>query len=119
MHDRDLETGEPEVIDCTRFGSGAYSILFGSSTSASRQTPSSSCASRPLVCSSGFRAYKFWRKKNCILISLGGVPSRAPPLRASPEREADIPVYAFVDCDPYGIANIYRSLKSAAATPPT
>ena len=25
--------------------------------------------------------------------------------------QADIPVYAFVDCDPYGIANIYRSLK--------
>jgi len=25
--------------------------------------------------------------------------------------EAKIPVYAFVDCDPYGISNIYRTLK--------
>jgi len=25
--------------------------------------------------------------------------------------EFNLPVYAFVDCDPYGIANIYRTLK--------
>ena len=25
--------------------------------------------------------------------------------------QAGIPVYAFVDCDPYGISNIYRTLK--------
>ena len=25
--------------------------------------------------------------------------------------DLDIPVYAFVDCDPYGICNIYRTLK--------
>ena len=25
--------------------------------------------------------------------------------------ECKIPVYAFVDCDPYGISNIYRTLK--------
>ena len=30
-----------------------------------------------------------------------------PPLGSAPK----IPVYAFVDCDPYGIANIYRTLK--------
>jgi DNA topoisomerase-6 subunit A len=25
--------------------------------------------------------------------------------------ETDLPVYCFVDCDPYGFANIYRTLK--------
>ena len=112
VHDRDLETGEPEVIDCTRFGSGAYSIPswvehLGFETDAEF-----------ILCveTAGMfqrlQSHKFWRKKNCILISLGGVPSRACRrfVRRLSE-QADIPVYAFVDCDPYGIANIYRSLK--------
>jgi DNA topoisomerase-6 subunit A len=41
-----------------------------------------------------------------------GVPTRATRRfirRLSDEKK--IPVYAFVDCDPYGIANIYRTLK--------
>ncbi|MEY4773996.1 MAG: hypothetical protein RIT40_1031, partial [Planctomycetota bacterium] len=41
-----------------------------------------------------------------------GVPTRAT--RRFVRRLADekkLPVYAFVDCDPYGIANIYRTLK--------
>ena len=112
VHDRDLETGEPEVIDCTRFGSGAYSIPswvehLGFETDAEF-----------ILCveTAGMfqrlQSHKFWRKKNCILISLGGVPSRACRrfVRRLSE-QADIPVYAFVECDPYGIANIYRSLK--------
>ena len=54
----------------------------------------------------------FGGKRTCSLISLGGVPSRACRrfVRRLSE-QADIPVYAFVDCDPYGVANIYRSLK--------
>jgi DNA topoisomerase-6 subunit A len=43
---------------------------------------------------------------------MGGVPTRA--CRRFIRRLAEfrkIPVYAFVDCDPYGIANIYRTLK--------
>jgi DNA topoisomerase-6 subunit A len=51
-------------------------------------------------------------KSNCILVEMGGVPTRA--CRRFIRKLADengLPVYAFVDCDPYGIANIYRSLK--------
>jgi DNA topoisomerase-6 subunit A len=112
VHDKDLETGEPEIIDCTRFGSGAYSIPswvehLGFETDADF-----------ILCveTAGMfqrlQSHKFWRKRNCILVSLGGVPSRACRrfVRRLSE-QADIPVYAFVDCDPYGIANIYRSLK--------
>ncbi|MFQ5750286.1 MAG: DNA topoisomerase VI, partial [Planctomycetota bacterium] len=42
----------------------------------------------------------------------GGVPTRAT--RRFVRRLAEdlkLPVYAFVDCDPYGICNIYRTLK--------
>ena len=41
-----------------------------------------------------------------------GVPTRATRrfIRRMSE-ELDIEVYAFVDCDPYGICNIYRTLK--------
>ena len=38
--------------------------------------------------------------------------ARDAPVHPAPLRRAgSIPVYAFVDCDPYGIANIYRTLK--------
>jgi DNA topoisomerase-6 subunit A len=43
---------------------------------------------------------------------MGGVPTRATRRfvrRLSEER--NLPVFCFVDCDPYGIANIYRTLK--------
>ncbi len=58
------------------------------------------------------QSHKFWKTANCILVSMGGVPTRAT--RRFIRRLADekkIPVYAFVDCDPYGICNIYRTLK--------
>jgi DNA topoisomerase-6 subunit A len=43
---------------------------------------------------------------------MAGVPTRAT--RRFVRRlsdQCDLPVYAFVDCDPYGISNIYRTLK--------
>jgi len=43
---------------------------------------------------------------------MAGVPTRAT--RRFVRRLADqckLPVFAFVDCDPYGISNIYRTLK--------
>jgi DNA topoisomerase-6 subunit A len=43
---------------------------------------------------------------------MAGVPARA--CRRFIRKLSDdckIPVYAFVDCDPYGISNIYRTLK--------
>ncbi len=56
--------------------------------------------------------HNYWKKANCILVSMGGVPTRA--CRRFIRRLADfkkIPVYVFVDGDPYGITNIYRTLK--------
>ncbi len=56
--------------------------------------------------------HNYWKKANCILISLGGVPTRA--CRRFIRRLSDemkLPVYVFTDGDPYGFANIYRTLK--------
>ncbi len=110
--DPDLESGRVERIDCTRFGSGAYSIP-GSVEQLSFETD----AGFILAIETGgmfqrLQNHKFWAKANCILVSMGGVPTRATRRfirKLSDERK--IPVYAFVDCDPYGISNIYRTLK--------
>ncbi|MCA9758045.1 MAG: DNA topoisomerase IV subunit A [Candidatus Eisenbacteria bacterium] len=110
--DPDIETGEMERIDCTRFGSGAYSI-----PSSVEHLSFQTTAKFILVIETGgmfqrLQSHKFWRTAGCILISMGGVPTRAT--RRFVRRLADdqkLPVYAFVDCDPYGISNIYRTLK--------
>jgi len=110
--DRDPETGARIDIDCTGFGTGSYSIPH-SVEHLKFQTD----AKFVLVIETGgmfqrLNNHKFWKTGACILIEMGGVPTRATRrfVRLLSE-QAKIPVYAFVDCDPYGIANIYRTLK--------
>jgi DNA topoisomerase-6 subunit A len=110
--DPDLETGRIERIDCTRFGSGAYSI-----PSSVEQLSFETKAKFILAIETGgvfqrLQSHKFWETSNCILVSMAGVPTRATRrfIRKLSD-ECKIPVYAFVDCDPYGISNIYRTLK--------
>jgi DNA topoisomerase-6 subunit A len=112
VYDPDMETGRIERIDCTRFGSGAYSI-----PSSVEHLSFETKAKFVLVIETGgmfqrLQSHKFWQKAKCILVSMGGVPTRATRrfVRKLSD-EAKIPVYAFVDCDPYGISNIYRTLK--------
>ena len=110
--DPDRETGEVERIDCTRFGSGAYSI-----PSSVEPLSFETDARFILAIETGgifqrLQSHKFWRTAGCILVSMGGVPARA--CRRFIRKLSDdcrLPVYAFVDCDPYGISNIYRTLK--------
>ena len=112
VFDTDLETGETERIDCTRFGSGAYSI-----PSLVEQLTFETKAKFVLCIETGgmfqrLQSHKFWKKAGCILVSMAGVPTRST--RRFVRRLSDqckLPVYAFVDCDPYGISNIYRTLK--------
>jgi DNA topoisomerase-6 subunit A len=112
VHDPDLETGKVERIDCTRLGSGAYSI-----PSLVEHLGFETKAKFILCVETGgmfqrLQSHKFWKKARCILISMAGVPTRAT--RRFVRRLSDqcrLPVYAFVDCDPYGISNIYRTLK--------
>ncbi len=110
--DPDRETGVVERIDCTRFGSGAYSI-----PSTVEHLSFETDAKFVLAIETGgvfqrLQSHKFWQTANCILVSLAGVPTRATRrfIRKLSD-ECKLPVYAFVDCDPYGISNIYRTLK--------
>jgi DNA topoisomerase-6 subunit A len=110
--DPDRETGEVERIDCTRFGSGAYSI-----PSTVEHLSFETDAKFILAIETGgvfqrLQSHKFWQDNDCILVSMAGVPTRATRrfIRKLSD-ESKIPVYAFVDCDPYGISNIYRTLK--------
>jgi DNA topoisomerase-6 subunit A len=110
--DPDRETGVVERIDCTRFGSGAYTI-----PSSVEQLSFETDAKFVLAIETGgifqrLQSHKFWQSADCILVSLAGVPARATRrfIRKLSD-ECHLPVYAFVDCDPYGISNIYRTLK--------
>ena len=110
--DPDLDTGEVERIDCTRFGSGAYSI-----PSSVEHLSFETDAKFVLAIETGgifqrLQSHKFWKSSDCILVSMAGVPTRSTRrfIRKLSDQKK-IPVYAFVDCDPYGISNIYRTLK--------
>jgi DNA topoisomerase-6 subunit A len=110
--DKDRDTGKPLRIDCTKFGTGAYSIPI---TVEHLQFETGARFILVIETAGMFQRlvkHNYWKKANCILISMGGVPTRA--CRRFIRRLADfqrIPVYVFVDGDPYGITNIYRTLK--------
>ncbi|MBI5849623.1 MAG: DNA topoisomerase IV subunit A [Planctomycetes bacterium] len=110
--DRDSETEKDVRIDCTAFASGAYAI-----PSSVEHLRFETKADFILAIETGgmwqrLNAHKFWRSHNCILVEMSGVPTRATRRFIRKLADArDIPVYAFVDCDPYGISNIYRTLK--------
>jgi DNA topoisomerase-6 subunit A len=109
--DRD-STGRVARIDCTSFGSGAYSV-----PSSVEELEFETSAEFVLLIETGgmfqrLQSHRFWERSNCILVEMGGVPTRA--VRRFVRRLTDeqtLPIYAFVDCDPYGIANIYRTIK--------
>jgi DNA topoisomerase-6 subunit A len=110
--DHDRETGEALRIDCTRFGSGAYSIPSSVEELAFETDAAFILAIETAGMFQRLVKHTYWRQANCILISLGGVPTRA--CRRFIRRLADsrrLPVYVFVDGDPYGFSNIYRTLK--------
>jgi len=113
--DTDAEIGETIEIDCARLGSGAYSV-----PRSVERLRFSTDATFILAIETGgmfqrLNNHRFWKNANCILVEMGGVPTRATRrfIRRLSD-EVDIPVYCFVDCDPYGFANIYRTLKAGS-----
>ncbi len=110
--DRDPDTHEDIRIDCTRFGTGAYTIPHSAEHLRFDTQAQSVLAIETGDMFQRLQYHKFWQKAHCIPIGLGGVPARATR-RFIRRRSVDknIPVDAFVDCDPYGICNIYRTLK--------
>jgi DNA topoisomerase-6 subunit A len=110
--DRDTETGKKIRIDCTAFGTGSYSIPHSVEHLEYETDAKFIIAIETGGMFQRLNNHKYWKTAKCILVEMGGVPTRAT--RRFIRRLADskrIPVYCFVDCDPYGIANIYRTLK--------
>jgi len=110
--ENDRDTGEEQIIDCTKFGSGSYTV-----PKDVEPLRFETDAKFILCIETGgtfdrLHRAKFWDKHKCILIEMSGVPSRM--CRRFVRRlsdDLDLPVFAFTDCDPYGFANIYRTLK--------
>lgn len=110
--DKNPTTGSSVKIDCTKFGSGAYSIPVSVEDLKFDTKAKFILAIETAGMFQRLVKHGYWKTANCILISMGGVPTRA--CRRFIRRLADlkkIPVYVFVDGDPYGISNIYRTLK--------
>jgi DNA topoisomerase-6 subunit A len=105
-------TRQTVEVDCTQLGSGAYTI-----PRSPEHLDFKSSARFVLAIETGgmfqrLNNHRFWERADCILVEMGGVPTRATRrfLRLLSDR-LDLPVYCFVDCDPYGFTNIYRTLK--------
>ena len=110
--DRDRKSRKRIEIDCTRFGSGAYSVPTVVEDLEFRTGAKFILAVETKGMFERLVEEDFYDKHHCILVSMGGVPSRA--CRRFIRRLADekkLPVYVFTDGDPYGYFNIYRTLK--------
>ena len=110
--DEDPGTGEVIEIDCTRFGRGAYSVPISVEGLSFKTDADFILAIETAGMFQRLNNHSFWKDANCILVSMGGVPTRACRrfIRKLNE-EQGLPVYVFVDGDPYGYGNIYRTLK--------
>ncbi len=110
--DKDSDTDEELLIDCTKFGSGAYSVPSSVEHLKFKTKAKFILAIETSGMFERLNKHNYWKKANCILVSMGGVPTRA--CRRFIRKLADehkIPVYVFTDGDPYGFGAIYRTLK--------
>ena len=108
--DRNPATGATVEIDCANLGSGAYSLPHSVEHLSFRTDAlfvlaierHVSAPEQPLLLGGGA----------VIVVEMGGVPTRAARrfIRVLSDAQK-LPVYGFVDCDPYGFTNIYRTLK--------
>lgn len=110
--DRNPASGEAIEIDCAGLGSGAYMIPRSVEHLGFRTDARFVLAIETGGMFQRLNNHRFWDSSNCIIVEMGGVPTRATRrfIRLLSD-DQDLPVYCFVDCDPYGIANIYRTLK--------
>ncbi|MBU1111572.1 MAG: DNA topoisomerase IV subunit A [archaeon] len=110
--DKDQDNGKEIKIDCTKFGSGAYSVPSSVEDLKFETKAKFILAIETAGMFQRLVKHNYWKKANCILISMGGVPTRA--CRRFIRKLSDdkqLPVYVFTDSDPYGFFSIYRTLK--------
>jgi DNA topoisomerase-6 subunit A len=110
--DKDPDSGKQIKIDCTKMGTGAYSIPCSVEHLKFQTNAKFILTIETQGMFERLNKHAFWKKHNGILVSMGGVPTRA--CRRFIRRLSDsqkLPVYVFTDGDPYGWLNIYRTLK--------
>lgn len=109
--DKDSDTGKEIKIDCEKFGSGAYSIPSQVEHLTFETKAKFILAIETAGMFQRLVKHNYYKKADCILVSMKGVPSRATRrfIRKLADQQ-DIPVYVFTDGDPYGMLNIYRTL---------
>jgi DNA topoisomerase-6 subunit A len=110
--DRDVVNGGTVEVDCANLGSGAYSIPRSAEHLRFRTDARFVLAIETGGMFQRLNNHRFWETANSIIVEMGGVPTRATRrfIRLLSDKH-NLPVYCFVDCDPYGFTNIYRTLK--------
>jgi DNA topoisomerase-6 subunit A len=110
--DIDPATGRRIEIDCTAFGRGSYSIPSRVEGIQFRTKAKFVLAVETAALFERLNGHAYWRDSKCIVIAMGGVPSRANRrfVRLLSD-SCKLPVYVFTDGDPYGYGNIYRTMK--------
>ena len=106
------DSGKDLKIDCSKMGSGAYSVPSLVEHLKFETTAKFILAIETAGMFQRLVKHNYWKKADCILISMGGVPSRACRRfirKLSDEKK--LPVFVFTDGDFYGYMNIYRTLK--------
>ena len=108
----DPATGRRIEIDCTAFGRGSYSIPSRVEGIQFRTKAKFVLAVETAALFERLNGHAYWRDGKCIVIAMGGVPSRANRrfVRLLSD-SCKLPVYVFTDGDPYGYGNIYRTMK--------
>jgi len=110
--DRNAVTRQTVEVDCSNLGSGAYSIPRSAEHLSFRTDARFVLAIETGGMFQRLNNHRFWEAAHCIIVEMGGVPTRATRrfIRLLSDKQ-NLPVYCFVDCDPYGFTNIYRTLK--------
>jgi len=99
--DQNSATGRPIEIDCANLGSGAYSIPRSVEHLSFKTDARFILAIETGGMFQRLNNHRFWETANCIIVEMGGVPTRATRrfIRLLSDKH-DLPVYCFVDCDP-------------------
>jgi DNA topoisomerase-6 subunit A len=110
--DIDPATGKRIEINCTAFGRGSYSIPSRVEGLKFRTKAKFVLAVETAALFERLNGHAYWKDANCIIIAMGGVPTRANRrfVRLLSD-SCKLPVYVFTDGDPYGYSNIYRTMK--------
>jgi len=110
--DVDPATGRRIEIDCTAFGRGSYSIPSRVEGLEFRTQAKFILAVETAALFERLNSHAYWRDSKCIIVAMGGVPTRANRRFVRLLSDAcSLPVYIFTDGDPYGYCNIYRTMK--------